>query len=282
MLKIIIVHGGLGNQMFAYAFSCALKKKYPFSFTSLDMLEPWEAHNGYELLKVFPKIKGKSYKFYRRQWKLYSQFFTKYLFLTQKEKEIDYCSYNSKYVIPRGVFNIFDGFWQSEKYFKCVERKVKEQFQFDYDKLNSESKKMLLELVNQSCSVSVHIRRGDYKDYQDYFGGICTTEYYQNAINYLKSQIHNPKFYFFSDDIEWVKYEFKDLNAVFVDWNLKEESWQDLFLMSQCNHNIIANSSFSWWGAWLNNNSNKIVIAPQKWFNKIPARDIIPETWIKR
>lgn len=281
MLKIIIVHGGLGNQMFAYAFSCAFKKKYPFSFVSLDMLEPWDAHNGHELLKVFPLIKGKTFRYYRRQWKIYSLFFTKHFFKIQKEIEADYCSYNAQLIKSTSLFQLYDGYWQSEKYFKSAERIVRKKFSFDKSKMNTMSSILLEKLERENNIVSVHIRRGDYKEYQHYFGGICTLDYYLNAIRHIQKIDSTSVFCFFSDDMNWVRENLKIENAIYVDWNLREDSWQDMFLMSKCKHNIIANSSFSWWGAWLNDNPDKIVIAPQKWFNSIDAKDIIPNAWIR-
>jgi hypothetical protein len=281
MFKIIIVHGGLGNQMFAYAFAYTLKKKYPFSYVSLDMLETWQIHNGYELLKVFPEIKGKSFKFYRRQWKIYSQFFTKHFFYLQKEEEVDYCSYNNKYIEKSSLFQLYDGYWQSEKYFKKEEKLIRSFFSFDIRKLNQMSLSLFYKLEQDNNSVSVHIRRGDYQKFQHYFGGICTLDYYRKAIEYMQQNNSSATFYFFSDDINWARQEFNDLKVTFIDWNLKQDSWQDMFLMSKCKCNIIANSSFSWWGAWLNDNPTKIVIAPKKWFINIKALDIIPEKWIK-
>ena len=281
MIKILIVHGGLGNQMFAYACGCALKRKYPFSYISLDMLEPWGVHNGYELLKVFPNIKGHSFKFYRRQYKIYSQFLTRQFFNYKKEKEEEYCSYSPEFFKKGSCFQLYDGYWQSEKYFIKSEKLIRKSFSFDKSKLNEMSLNLFAKLEKDKNSVSVHIRRGDYIDYQHHFGGICTLDYYSKSIELIKTQNPCSTFYFFSDDIDWVRENFKDLNATFIDWNFKDNSWQDMFLMSQCKHNIIANSSFSWWGAWLNENTQKTVIAPQKWFREIPAFDIIPENWIK-
>ena len=94
-------------------------------------------------------------------------------------------------------------------------------------------------------------------------------------------RVNNPSFIFFSDDVDWVKENFKQENVKYINWNHKEESWQDMYLMSRCKHNIIANSSFSWWGAWLNSNTNKIVIAPTPWFKNSLDYDIIPSSWIK-
>lgn len=129
-------------------------------------------------------------------------------------------------------------------------------------------------------SVSVHIRRTDYNNNPEY-EGICTTDYYKKAINFIESKINNAKFYFFSDDILWVKNEFgNSKNFIYIEnKNKKDSTITDLFLMSSCKHNIIANSTFSWWGAYFNKNPNKIVIRPEKYQNKSDS-SIFPTEWI--
>ena len=120
----------------------------------------------------------------------------------------------------------------------------------------------------------MHIRRGDYLQINN--GTIVLPiSYYHMAIKMMLKRVKDPTFLFFSDDMEWVKENIHVPNAIYVDWNTGKESWQDMYLMSMCNHNIIANSSFSWWGAWLNNHKDKIVVSP-KW-----DEEIIPEEWIQ-
>ncbi|MEI6553564.1 MAG: alpha-1,2-fucosyltransferase, partial [bacterium] len=136
-----------------------------------------------------------------------------------------------------------------------------------------------------SNSISIHIRRGDYISNQEAnnFHGSCSIDYYTEAINIIKGKVSNPIFFVFSDDIAWVKENLKsDIVATWVsEYNL--DNTEDLLLMSFCKHQIIANSSFSWWGAYLNRNINKIVIAPKKWIaNKgYNTDEITPSSWIK-
>jgi hypothetical protein len=115
--------------------------------------------------------------------------------------------------------------------------------------------------------------------------GLCTPEYYRIAIDYIKNNVDNPSFYFFSDDIEWVEQHlnFKDVNATYIGHNKGEKAYEDMRLMQYCKHNIIANSSFSWWGAWLNSFPQKIVIAPKRWMNidGLNTDDLIPDSWIR-
>ena len=134
--------------------------------------------------------------------------------------------------------------------------------------------------------VSVHVRRGDYleKENVNIYGNICTDLYYKRAIQYLRERLNDVVLCFFSNDIEWVKSEYRDeKNAIFIGPECFDNyhDWYDMYLMSQCNHNIIANSTFSWWGAWLNPNPGKIVIAPEQWVNNCVYEDIYPEKWIK-
>ncbi|MGC3976990.1 MAG: alpha-1,2-fucosyltransferase [Paludibacteraceae bacterium] len=104
---------------------------------------------------------------------------------------------------------------------------------------------------------------------------------YENAVKYIKDTVGKVRFYVFSDDPEWVNTNFGLENAVYVQHNTDSDSWQDMYLMSQCKHNIIANSSFSWWGAWLNANPAKIVIAPRKWWRLFDKDDVVPSEWIR-
>lgn len=137
--------------------------------------------------------------------------------------------------------------------------------------------------IIETNSVSIHIRRGDYLSEinQGLYGGICTEMYYAKAITYICNKIDQPSFFVFSNEIDWVKNNVDIPNPTYIDFNNGADSWQDMFLMSQCKHNIIANSSFSWWGAWLNRNTNKIVITPSRFINLEEDSDIIPDAWIR-
>ena len=132
-------------------------------------------------------------------------------------------------------------------------------------------------------AVSVHIRRGDYlsEHFKDGFGSCCPIDYYLRSIRFIKKKTVNPLFVFFSDDMEWVKENIIEENAIYVDHNHEFDAWQDMYLMSQCKHNITANSSFSWWGAWLNVNPQKIVISPARWWATSENDDVVPDSWIR-
>ena len=142
---------------------------------------------------------------------------------------------------------------------------------------------LLQEQMRREQAVAVHVRRGDYllPENSRKYGNICTLQYYKNAMQYMKKKVPDAKFYFFSNDSEWVRKNLANGDSVIVDCNHGKENYLDMYLMSQCSHNIIANSSFSWWGAWLNQNPDKIVISPQRWFSHLDASDAICEDWVR-
>jgi len=166
------------------------------------------------------------------------------------------------------------GYFQSEKYFKHNRESILDLFSINSEIGHYIDEKYGYLLDSNSCSL--HVRRGDYLSLPDYHP-VCTMDYYRNAIAEFSD---DTRFLVFSDDIQWCKENFKGDNFHFIEG---EKDYVDLYLMSLCNNNIIANSSFSWWGAWLNNTPNKKVIAPKQWFGKakqLNTKDLIPETWI--
>ena len=176
------------------------------------------------------------------------------------------------------------GYFQSYKYYLGRESFVKDLFRFPVEQLDGQNKEILQE-IRKVITVSIHVRRGDYVDDKATrdFHGNCDVDYYLNALSLIASENDNLTLVLFSDDSKWVKEKFGYLPylKIFIDHNNDAESWKDMFLMSCCNHNIIANSSFSWWAAWLNNNPEKIVVAPKKWFAKRSQIDLMPEQWIQ-
>jgi hypothetical protein len=277
MIKVVLVRGGIGNQMFCYAFTLSLKSKFPLSYTTIDIYPNVFDHRGFELHTFFDAVNIKNWTFYRRLHKLHTKFFTKIFFYRYREKSKSKYDPISGWVSP---LIVFEGFWQTAKYFENQKELIKSTFKFNISKLNIRSITTLKE-IQTTNSVSVHIRRGDYLDHENNYGNICTAEYYRTAINLFTEKESNIYFYFFSDDPIWVKNNFPIESSVIIDFNIDQDSWQDMCLISYCKHNIIANSTFSWWGAWLNNNTDKVVVAPKKWTNNSECPDIIPSAWIK-
>ncbi|RYX82273.1 alpha-1,2-fucosyltransferase, partial [bacterium] len=180
--------------------------------------------------------------------------------------------------------NIYlDGYWQHYKYFENISPQILKELVVK-EAYSPSIKIISNSIINDVNSVSIHIRRGDYLTDKEAFQlmGLMPINYYKTAINYIKQKLTNPNFYIFSDDLDWVKSNLKiDAPTYYIDGG---KDYIDLELMSKCKHNIIANSSFSWWAAFLNNNSAKIVIAPNQWVvpPEINKRiELIFPSWIK-
>ena len=183
--------------------------------------------------------------------------------------------------VPASVYLM--GYWQSERYFQDISDIIRADFSFKLP-LNEKNAE-IAENISQVNAVSLHIRRGDYIQnpvthavYES-----CGFDYYSSAIQFIANTIEQPYFFIFSDDIAWVKENFViPFACQYITNNQNMESYNDMRLMSLCQHHIIANSSFSWWGAWLNSKPNKIMIAPKKWFaDDKNTSDLLPESWIK-
>lgn len=283
---IVKFNGGLGNQMFQYAFARALEKKTGFktifdmSFFKKKYARPYEL-NVFNLNAEFVEdfwLKLKLKIIWELRKKLNGKKFLGLTLYSESHFEFDENAFKVK---PN---NYIEGFFQSEKYFKDIEDEIRTDFQFKNSP--DEENQKLIEKIVATNSISLHIRRGDYikkKRYQNLYA-TCSLDYYKRGVEYITQHHPNPTLFIFSDDIEWVK---ENLNlpyeSVYISHNTGSKSYEDMRLMSLCKHNIIANSSFSWWGAWLNNNKEKVIIAPQKWFNdeSIVQTDVIPENWIK-
>lgn len=259
MMRTIIMSGGLGNQMFQYAFFLSMVKRGIICKIDDTLFYISKMHCGFELEKVF-KIgyTSNSPSIFRKIW---IRFLRKYKpsILLFTDKAYTYCQEvyqsNNPYLM---------GDWLSPQYFDNMRNELIHIFTFR----NISKKNIDLAKKMQICeSVSIHIRRGDYLNLPNYC--VCTEEYYKKAIKQIQIEVLNPHFYIFSNEPLWCKQFMKQfcVNYEIIDWNQGEDSFQDMYLMTQCKHNIIANSTFSWWGAWLNVYSKKIVIAPNYWFN---------------
>ena len=173
------------------------------------------------------------------------------------------------------------GLFQNEKYFKKYRKEILKAFRFKENM--SDKNKQLVKSIQNSNSVAVHIRRGDYLA-KNSAQHVLSPHYYKLAIEYMTKRVKNPHFYVFSDDIKWAKKNITFQHPhTFVEHNTGDFSYNDMRLMSLCKHNIIANSTFSWWGAWLNENPDKIVIAPDIWLKKDTnfINNIVPQNWIR-
>ena len=256
-MAISRIIGGLGNQMFQYAICRHLSIiNNDELYIDIRGFQRYKLHN--YCLSNF-NIKEKLYDTIQQ---------CKYIV----EKSINCYTYDDTILKNKG--NIYlKGYWQSEKYFKDIENIIREEFQ-PKKPLNND----LLKKIQNTNSVFLHVRRGDFYTINEKAHGLNLGDYYINAIKHMLQNIENPVFYIFSDDILWCKQNIKTQNSIFIEGNT---NYHDLQLMYSCKHGITANSTFSWWGAWLNQNDNKIIICPKKWTNVYNDVDLIPESWIR-
>lgn len=292
--KIVKLNGGLGNQMFQYAFACALEDKFKdevtFDFCYFDEVKLCDTVTSRVFeLDAFgiccPKPNTEDMEKVRRpefKSKFKNTLAKKFpaLFGINYVRE-KYTSIYDKKVLNCPDYIYYEGYFQNEKYFKHLRKELLEKFSVKVP-INDKNQAVLDKIQNTN-SVSIHVRRGDYVslDYVNKIHGTCSLDYYERAIDYIAKHVENPHFFMFSDDIDWVIKNLKiDYPFTVVDFN-QGKGWFDMHLMKNCKHNIVANSSFSWWGAWLNNNPYRIVIAPEKWTAQKQKCDIIPSDWIK-
>ncbi|MFW6222191.1 MAG: alpha-1,2-fucosyltransferase [Bacteroidota bacterium] len=267
--------GGLGNQMFQYAAATALAKHHNTG-VALDVSEFSYYHLRRFALDAY-KLEGTNILPVKRTSKIV-RFFEK--IKPRKDLYVEpYFQYNPHFLSLSDP-TILSGYFQSEKYFKDIADTIYQQFTLKKPCVNQD--------INQATiSVSVHVRRGDYVNNAKTLAthGSLTLDYYKRAIDFMR-QKYGPtvKFFMFSDDTDYTETAYADIdNKQIISGNAAHE---DMHLMASCDHHIIANSSFSWWGAWLNKSNDKTVIAPKQWFapkvlKKKPTYDLIPQNWLQ-
>jgi len=312
---IVKLKGGLGNQLFQYAFARRLALVNNNVQLKLDHLTGFE-HDFYgrvyslrhfninenllsrkEIDHVQKKgrICRKIIRALERRLRHYNLFdFLQphlcrgCLFVNQRSGGFNKNIYEIKF--KKDLY--FDGYWGSEKYFKDIEDIIRKEFTAKYALEGANLK--IANKISDTNSVSLHVRRlhgisnnGNIDIKGVNIHGATNLEYYHSAIEYLSEKYNNLHFFIFSDDSEWMQKNMKlSFPTTYVNINGIDKDYEDLRLMSLCKHNIIANSTFSWWGAWLNENPYKIVIAPKKWFNdpdanaKIKFEDLYPKEWL--
>lgn len=275
---IINYKGGLGNQMFQYALARCFMAKGRYVTGDVSSYYQIEAPE-FILEDVFPAVSIKKCNVtLRKRYKRNDSFcIIEPNSWTIDKMEADF----SIFELEKGYF---EGYWQSAKYIGLVEKELRKDFKFA-DRMEEKLCRLSEKIIGSGNAVSIHIRRGDYLTgiNKRCYGNICTDEYYKKAIKYINDNVKDPVFYFFSNDIEWARNKYGYLKAVYISEKVFDyyEDWYDMFLMSCCKHNIIANSTFSWWGAWLNQNKEKIVMAPKRWVNSCDYKDIYPKEWVQ-
>ena len=289
-MEIVNVIGGLGNQMFQCAFALALSKSKKESVVKIDTshFNNYGLHNGFEVTRVFPDfpipVAGKS-DIRKVTRYIPSYKWSRILRRVLPSKKTEFIQpYQNSYIYQPEVFlskgdKYYEGYWMCPAYFDQFKDDIYNAYKFrNFDTVENKNYALLLAHDN---SVTIHVRRGDYVGAES-FKDICTLAYYRNAITAVKIEIENPVFFVFSNDTEWCKNNLGDIigeeKVYFVSNNKGTESYRDMQLMSLARCNIVANSSFSWWGAYLNHRTDHFVLCPEKWVNNFEHNDhFVPE-----
>ena len=288
-MDVVFIYNGLGNQMSQYALY--LRKKEEGKQVRFVCYS--SGHNGIEINRLFGVPTNKSF-FDRILLLLYYIMKTpkipivfrpiQYIFSiigVHFIKENNHYDYKEDIVFGRETgLSLYAGGWHHWKYIETIKDNIRNTYIFPPF---SNMKNVAIEKETTSeNAVAVHIRRGDYmtKELYEIYGAVCDETYYRNAIRKVEETIDKPVYYVFSNDFEWSQKLLNGKSVVFVDWNRGTDSWQDMALMSKFKNIIIANSTFSWWAAWLGPN-NKEVICPPYLVNKDLTSDIFPENWTR-
>jgi len=293
---IVNISGGLGNQMFQYAAARRLSYIHhtPLKLDLNQFNNQTERKFGLDkfqikldfatkedvnflvnssLLQILPVIPSRFQPLYIKLLKL------KYKFLVN-EKHFHF----DESILNTSKDAYLLGYFQSEKYFFDIKNIIRKEFICRFTQ--SEENKMILNKIKRTTSVSIHFRLTDriYEKGKNEFHGVLDFSYYHKAISILSARIKKAVFFVFSDDPNWVKNHFKINHKLeYIDTNSSDQDYEDLRLISNCKYHIIANSTFSWWGAWLSENKDKIVIVTKKWFrnSSLNSQDLIPDSWLR-
>lgn len=275
---IVNLTGGLGNQMFQYSFGRAIAEKRKTALKVHFTNALFNSQRSYDLevfnisgtratIEDLLKLRVAQNRIINRALYLFDE---RYHFQINKNIATQRYPYDFKESYRNIKDNSYiQGYWADERYFSEIRSIIRKEFT-PKKKLDEKNNK-LLKQIQALSSVSVHVRRGDYLTNKNNIPKFVGLDYYVNAFKRIKKSVHDPVFFVFSDDIDWCKSNLKQIskNSLFIDHNKGRDAYKDMLLMSSCEHNIIANSTFSWWGAWMNKNKNKICIRPKGYLCKI-------------
>ena len=290
-MKIVKLKGGLGNQMFQYSFAKLLQKRTheqikidltPYKKLTRDNVRkprilqfqttlPIASQRDLDEICILRHTQNSQTNIYRMGIALEVTLNKKYFF----EK-------NRAFRRPETLLNYqyYDGYWQSWRYVEEVWKGLRKEFVPNYE-LNEMTKRSI-ENIDKQNAVFVGVRRGDYtKDIGH--NGIYGTDYYRKAMNYIAKRVVEPVFYIFSNDIDWCKknLDLSGYTVIYREPEVQTSDFEELLIMASCKHAVIVNSSFHWWGAWMQQNKNKIICCPTKWWADNKPIDIEPKEWVK-
>ena len=277
-MRLIKMTGGLGNQMFIYAFYLQMRRRYADTRIDLSDMAHYDAHNGYELHRVFPQLEAEEVLWPQGLKKVVEFLFFRTV-LERKQRPDTLRPFERRRLWP---LTYFKGFYQSERHFAGVADEVRRAFTFDEGLAGKRTRALLEQIRADGRAVSLHVRRGDYLEPRTWrnTGCVCGEAYYRDAVERMAQLAEEPHYYVFSDDIAWVRENIPTPPfTTYVDWNRGPDSWQDMMLMAACRHNVVCNSTFSWWGAWLNAHKDKHVVAPARWSALAETPYICPPEW---
>jgi hypothetical protein len=289
---VIVSHiiGGLGNQMFQFAAgrALALGRGQPIKLDTSGF-ESYTLHQGFQLQQAFKgpfDVASASEISAVLGWQrvpLVQQILSRPSAARLRKKSLvvepHFQYWDGIRATPRDCY--LKGYWQSEKYFQAHAATIRADFSFQSPLAGANS--LLAQQINQVNAVSLHVRRGDYvkNPATAAMHGVCSLDYYNAAIEHIFSRVEKPVFFIFSDDMPWVKQNLS-IAATTHHISHNDRAYDDMHLMSLCRHHVIANSSFSWWGAWLNARPDKIVVAPQRWFAHADNTEtLLPPAWVR-
>ncbi len=285
--------GGLGNQMFQYAVARSLADRHGASLlldTSGFENYPFRRYELGELNIRADIAQPADLLFFKRRQHMSWLSKTFDRMVSKFHPDVDSRIFNERaFAYDENIYQqippvYLSGYWQSERYFSDKADAIR--VDLSLRRPVDEACHVFMESIRNTTSVSLHVRRGDYVSnaVTARVHGTCSLDYYRAAIAYIASSVEDPHFFIFSDDIDWAAYNLRLTHMyTLVDINGVDRGVMDMALMKACRHHIIANSSFSWWAAWLNPSSDKIVVAPQRWFNEAnhDTRDLLPANWVK-
>ena len=298
---IVRLIGGLGSQMSEYAYAKKLQSQgYNVKIDNTEY-ETYKTYN-YELDKFQIDLEtstNEENNFFKNNFLFFKLliFFLPKKILHKVLNKLgikiynDNVIYEKNFLFHRSLLNIPDnsyliGDFKSEKYFKDIRPILLNQFTIKGNKSNY-YKNVLSKIKSKKNTCFIHVRRGDFANNKKVrlVHGVCSQEYYLNAVKFIQSKIKEVHFFIFSNDISWCKENINLKKTTFVDNNNRHSPNEDIILMSMCDHSIIDHSAFCWWGAWLNKNPNAIVVSPKKWFSdntlQLESKDIYCNGWIK-
>lgn len=283
-MKTVRIIGGLGNQMFQYALLVGLKNSFKEDiYADLSGFKEYNLHNGLEIQSIFGiKLSvSNNCPFLARKLTL-SRYVNKYLPFLCRHYQFEYPDFRYiEDIYQNKEKEYYAGYWHHHKYVEFFKDDLCRLYQFPpfEDRYNT----MISEQMWKENSIGIHVRRGDYLNEKQY-QGICTLDYYKKAIQIVLSKFDNVSFYVFSNDVDWCRNNLSEMfmnsKTIYVDWNKGKESYRDMQLMTFCRGLIVANSSFSWWGAFLNKKEDHLVIAPKRWKNTDYNLEIQLPQWI--